>query len=53
MAFFTQHGNSVERIINAADNAMYCPKDHRRNCFTFATTDALSKAEPDTSDRRN
>lgn len=53
IAFFPQHGNSVESILNAADNAMYLSKSAGRNCYTFATVDFRPDAEPGAADRHS
>ena len=46
IALFPQNGNTVERILNAADNAMYLSKSAGRNCYTFATVEVPPPAEP-------
>jgi diguanylate cyclase (GGDEF)-like protein len=51
IAFFPQNGNTVERILNAADNAMYLSKNAGRNCFTFATVEATPPTEPGETER--
>lgn len=40
IALFPEHGDTVERIHNAADNAMYLAKKAGRNGYAFATTEA-------------
>jgi diguanylate cyclase (GGDEF)-like protein/PAS domain S-box-containing protein len=47
IAFFPEHGNTVERIINAADDAMYTAKTSGRNCFAFALNAARTPTEAD------
>jgi len=44
IALFPQHGDTVERILNAADNAMYRSKNAGRNCYTFASDDVAPTA---------
>jgi len=44
IALFPQHGDTVERILNAADNAMYRSKNAGRNCYTFASADVAPTA---------
>lgn len=36
IAFFPKHGNTVEQIVNAADNAMYLAKKTGRNRYALA-----------------
>lgn len=40
IAFFPEHGNSVESILNAADHAMYLAKKGGRSCYVFADGEA-------------
>lgn len=38
IAFFPRDGHTVERVLSAADHAMYLSKGKGRNCYTFAST---------------
>jgi diguanylate cyclase (GGDEF)-like protein/PAS domain S-box-containing protein len=39
IALFPQHGDTVEQVLKAADDAMYQAKDAGRNCYAFAAAD--------------
>jgi|GEM_PF-960507 len=41
IAFFPKHGNTVEQIVNAADNAMYLAKKTGRNRYALASEETL------------
>ncbi|HSG23721.1 MAG TPA: GGDEF domain-containing protein, partial [Azonexus sp.] len=46
IAFFPEHGNTVEQIHNAADKAMYLAKESGRNRYAFASQEiSLASAE--------
>ncbi|WP_342620486.1 diguanylate cyclase [Rhodoferax sp. GW822-FHT02A01] len=42
IALFSKHGNTVERVLSAADHAMYLSKNAGRNRYSFATIEAAS-----------
>ena len=44
IALFPKHGNTVERVLSAADHAMYLSKNAGRNCYTLA---AVETAPPE------
>ena len=46
IARFPLHGDTVERIVNAADHAMYLSKNAGRNCYTFASVAPEQGATP-------
>ncbi|WP_342620173.1 diguanylate cyclase [Rhodoferax sp. GW822-FHT02A01] len=44
IAFFPDDGNTVERVLSAADEAMYLSKGAGRNCFTLAKGSDVSQS---------
>ncbi len=48
IALFPESGNTVEQILNAADDAMYLAKRTGRNRYAFATAEAAKEAEATT-----
>lgn len=52
IALFPQHGDTVEQVLKAADDAMYRAKDAGRNCYAFASAEAAPSVNAAAIDRK-